>query len=302
MRKLTQEEFIEKANKIHNNKYNYSLSNYSMNKIPVTIICPEHGVFNQRPNNHMLGQGCYRCGKYITKKITTNEEFIKKAKKVHGEKYDYSKINYIRDKSKIEIICRLHGVFKQSPNNHLRGQDCPSCFPHNKKKTKEEFIQNAQKIHKNRYCYDDIEYQSRDKKVKIKCSTHGMFMQSPYAHLFGQGCPLCRESKGERRVRNFLETNNISYTPQKKFADCKSTQALPFDFYVSIYNLLIEYDGEQHFKSINLFGGKKEFNKRMENDKIKDIFAKNNGLKLLRISYKDFNNIEQILTNECKIK
>jgi hypothetical protein len=116
--------FIEKATKLHNNKYNYSECNIINSKIKVDIICPIHGVFEQRPNDHLKGYGCGKCGG--TKKLS-NKEFIDKANTIHNSKYDYSKCEYINAKSNISIICPIHGIFEQKANNHLNGKGCKEC-------------------------------------------------------------------------------------------------------------------------------------------------------------------------------
>lgn len=123
------DDFIQKANLLHNNKYDYSKAEYINNKIHIKIICPEHGEFLQRPDNHLAGNGCPQCGieKSSKKNTDTTEVFIQKAQKVHGTKYDYSKVEYKNSDTKVCIICPLHGEFYITPNNHLNGNNCPRC-------------------------------------------------------------------------------------------------------------------------------------------------------------------------------
>ena len=126
---LTTEQFIERARKIHGNKYDYSKTEYVNAENKVCIICPEHGEFWQRPANHLSGKGCPVCGEIKRKagaKLTT-EQFIEKAKKIHGDKYDYSKVNYVGTTTKVCIICPEHGEFWQKPYAHLNGHGCPGC-------------------------------------------------------------------------------------------------------------------------------------------------------------------------------
>ena len=126
---------------------------------------------------------------------STNEEFIKKARKVHGDKYDYSKVNYVKSKTKVCIICPIHGEFWQTPNNHLQGQDCPQCGEIKRKislsDTKDIFISKAKQVHGDRYDYSKVEYKNNRTKVCIICPTHGEFLQKPNSHLNGQGCRKC---------------------------------------------------------------------------------------------------------------
>lgn len=122
-KRLTNDEFIEKANAVHHDKYNYSKSEYINTSTKVCIICPDHGEFWQIPNNHLLGTGCPKCaGKY-----NDLEFFIERAKKVHGDKYDYSKAEYTASAEKVCIICPTHGEFWQTPSGHMHGQGCPMC-------------------------------------------------------------------------------------------------------------------------------------------------------------------------------
>ena len=116
--------FIDKAKKIHGDKYDYSKVKYSNSKHKITIVCFEHGEFKQTPNNHLQGKGCSKCGG--TKKLTT-EEFIEKAKLVHDNLFEYSKVNYLRNNLKVKITCSIHGIFEQQPDSHLQGIGCPIC-------------------------------------------------------------------------------------------------------------------------------------------------------------------------------
>jgi len=113
MKKLTTKEFINRAEKIHRNKYDYSLVEYVNTKTKIKIICKKHGIFEQTPNNHLCGKNCPKCHDY--NKLTT-KEFINKAEKDHGNKYDYSLVEYVNTKTKIKIICKKHGIFEQKPN------------------------------------------------------------------------------------------------------------------------------------------------------------------------------------------
>ena len=128
-RKTNIDIFVQKAHKIHSNKYNYSLVDYINAHTKITIICPEHGKFNQVPNSHLNGNGCSKCGFEKTRlmRLYTQEEFIEKAKCIHNNKYDYSNVVYINGISKVYIICPDHGEFSQTPEKHLAGRGCPIC-------------------------------------------------------------------------------------------------------------------------------------------------------------------------------
>jgi len=293
-KKLTTESFIERAINVHGNTYDYSLVDYVSAHKKVTIICSEHGCFEQEPNDHTRGFGCRRCAK--TEKYTTNE-FIDKAKDIHSEKYDYSLVNYVTAKKGINIICKKHGNFVQTPYKHLCGQGCPKCAD-NINLTTEEFIRRAFMVHKNNYNYSLVDYVSAHKKVTIVCNLHGEFKQKPSSHLMGRGCPTCKQSVGEKKISKFLEKNKIMFESEKKFEGCKNKNHLLFDFYIPKQNILIEYDGKQHFKPIDFFGGVQGFTNQKNNDKLKNKFAKEKGIKLLRIPYYDIDNIDYLLSSE----
>ena len=206
--------FIEKARKVHGNKYDYSKVNYINSQTKVCIICPEHGEFWQRPNSHLNGNGCPKCsGKY---KYTT-KEWIDVAIKIHGDKYDYSKVEYINNHTKVCIICPDHGEFYMLPTSHIyQKQNCPKCAllnaSENRRKTKEQFIKESKKVHNNKYDYSKVDYTDCDTKVCIICPEHGEFWQTPHNHLSSfrpQGCPKCaiiKLSKDKYKLqKNFLK-------------------------------------------------------------------------------------------------
>lgn len=184
-------DFIEKAKKIHGVKYDYSLVNYKNAKTKVSIICKKHGVFWQTPNSHLNGCGCRKCfyEKHALKAKYNKNIFIKKAKKVHGDKYDYSLVDYRNIKTKVEIICPLHGKFKQTPNCHLNGNGCPKCSEFSLQSTK-SFIAKAIKFHGNKYDYSKTNYKGSKEKILIICPIHGIFWQIASDHL-RSGCPKC---------------------------------------------------------------------------------------------------------------
>ena len=223
------------------------------------------------------------------KKRLTNEEFIFKARIIHGEKYDYSLVNYINGNTKVKIICTIHGIFEQYVKNHLYEKcSCPKCGSANTGKKRlniDDFINRALKIHNDKYDYSNVIYLSYHQKVKISCRIHGEFEQSPDNHLRGNGCPKCKSSKGEILINNILTENKIKFISQMKFDDCKNKRKLPFDFYLFNNNICIEYDGEQHFKSKSNFGGDENFNKIKINDGIKTKYCLDNNIDLIRISY-----------------
>lgn len=293
-RKYLLHEVIEKAKKLHENKYDYSLVEYKNMVIPVRIICEKHGIFYQNLGNHIHKKsGCPKCASEKSSRRFTKDEFIQKAKEIHKDEYNYSLVEYKNNRTKVKIICEKHGVFLQSPSNHMRGSKCPLCVG-GRKLTKKEFIQKARDIHGNKYDYSFVNYLGIDNKVDIVCSIHGMFKQSPHKHINRKsGCPYCNESHGEREIALFLTDGNVEFQRQKRWNECRDVHPMPFDFYIPEFNLAIEYDGEHHFMVKENWGGEEEFIRVKKRDKIKTEFCRQKGIKLLRISYKQ--NIRELL-------
>lgn len=243
-KKLTTEEFIERAKKVHGDKYDYSKVEYVNNSTNVCIICHEHGEFWQTPANHLRGKGCIKCSYLIrSKKNTYNlEKFISKAKKIHGGKYDYSKANYNGSTTKICITCPEHGEFWQVPASHLMGCGCPYCSG-NAKLTTKSFIEKAKEIHCDSYDYSKVKYVNSQTPVLIVCPQHGEFWQIPNNHLSKEySCPKCNStaSKKEKEIVNFIKT----ITKEEIIENDKNIiSPLELDIYIPNLSLAIEFDG-----------------------------------------------------------
>ena len=300
---MTTETFIKKAKKIHGNKYDYSKVKYVNSKTKVCIICPEHGEFWQTPSSHLNGHGCKKCfdmGKRGKSRQHDINWFIEKAQKIHGDKYDYSKVEYKTISTKVCIICPKHGEFWQTPSLHIWSKNgCDKCGGTYKSNT-DEFIEKAKKIHGNKYDYSKVEYKGNKLKVCIICPDHGEFHQKPNGHLSGRGCPKCKSSHLEREIRLFLENNNIIYEEQKTFEWLKLKKQQYIDFYLPEYNIAIECQGEQHFKKSGWGKGNNGYkvisrdlnkNKLCKKHGIKIIYYSNLGIKYPYTVYEDKNNL-----------
>lgn len=350
---MDQELFIKKARIIHNNIYGYSKVEYKSIKEKVIITCPNHGDFKQTPDSHLQGQKCAKCSK--VNKYSTSE-WIEVAKKIHGEKYDYSKVSYKNNSSKIDIICKEHGVFRQRPANHLKGKNCPKCTGHYMDQS--YFIDKAKQIYKDekgnpRYDYSLVDYKDSSTYVKIIChkkdaetgKEHCEFFKTPNKHLTGQGCPLCgnesgakknslsnkeflerafhdqyeyltryknaktkihirckkcghkfwqeafshlsgcgcpicNESKLEKEVASILDGQIILYERQKKF---KWLGRQSLDFYLPEFKIAIECQGIQHFEPKDFFGGDKGLSKIVERDNRKLKKCLSNNLEMIYV-------------------
>lgn len=292
----TNEEFIKECYQIHDNKYDYSLVKYKNNKTKVKIICEIHGLFEQTPKIHLKGSGCPKCFGNIR---LTNKEFIDRAKSIHNDKYNYDLVKYENNNKNVEIVCKTHGIFMQTPSNHLSGKGCMGCYkdkkPELRRLDKNDFIKKANLVHSNKYDYSKSFYVDRKTDINIICHKHGTFKQRPQHHLYGSGCPKCLSSKGENRVRKYLIEKCLKFEEQKTFKTLKYKTSLFYDFYLPEHNICIEYDGKQHYKIIEHFGGKTEFIKTKKKDEIKTKYCEDNGIYLIRIPYYDYENIDDIL-------
>lgn len=200
-KRKTTEQFIARANAIHGDRYEYSLVEYVGSAAKVTIICPEHGPFEQTPSEHLVGSGCTKCGILARAEVRrkTTEQFIASSYEVHGDRYDYSLVEYLSAQERVTIICPEHGPFEQTPNNHLGGKGCYECGivanGDAKRSTTEQFIAKARMVHGDRYDYLLVKYVKSSKKVKIICPDHGLFLQKPNDHISQKsGCPDCAKT------------------------------------------------------------------------------------------------------------
>jgi very-short-patch-repair endonuclease len=286
--------FISKANKIHKNRYDYSKVNYINAKTKITIICREHGDFQQTPSNHLSNYNCQKCAKNY--QLDTNS-FIEKAINIHNYKYDYSKVNYINADTQIIIICREHGEFTQIPDFHInRKCGCPKCS-NNVRLDLLEFIYKADKIHDNKYDYSKIEYINNRKPVIIICKKHGEFSQIPFVHLLKHGCPNCinkTEYKFYEKIKEIYPTIKRQY----KVEWCKNKLCLPFDFAIEELKIIIELDGEQHFTQVSNWTSPET---QIEKDKFKTECSNQNGFSVIRLLQDDVSKDKFDWLNEIQL-
>jgi very-short-patch-repair endonuclease len=294
---------IKKFELVHGNKYDYSLVDYITVHKKVTIICPTHGKFEQSPNNHRKGMGCPECGKTKSKNSNElnenrkdkNSTFIDKANKIHGNKYDYSLVNYQKFKNKVKIVCLTHGVFEQSPTYHLQGQGCPECgrvnsnmsllgsssSPKSKNNVvnllaKNNFINKANILHNSKYTYHNSMYINNHTKVIITCPVHGNFIQLPSDHLAGKGCKSCGiiQTKAELELVNWF--NGLGVTTVHHYKD-----KYEIDILLPEYNIGIEYNG-LHWHS--------ELYKDKNYHYNKSKHFKSQGIRIIHIWEDEYNN------------
>ena len=308
---MSQDDFIKKAKEIHGDKYDYSKVDYVNSRSKVCIICPKHGEFWQKAMTHLEGRGCKKCRG--GNKVSTLIDFIDQAKKVHGDKYDYSKVEYTNSQTKVCIICPKHGEFWQTPNSHLNGAGCTSCWKENRVLGKEEFIKRAREVHGDKYDYSKVNYINASTSVCIICPKHGEFWQTPHSHLNGNGCQFCSNEGNISENKLYDELiHNIKdeIIKQKKFKWLKYKNPMSIDFYIPSKKIAIEYQGKQHFKPVQWYGGKDIFEELLKRDKQKIKLCEKNGIKLLHFTfdkkdcegwneYKVFTNIGDLIHEIC---
>lgn len=298
--KYNTEEFIRKAKLVHGDKYDYSKVNYVNSVTDVCIICPIHGEFLQRPAEHLRGKGCTKCGQALCgekQRQKAKETFVERCMKIHGDKYTYDKVNYVDSHTKIIVTCKEHGNFETLPYRLLNGSGCPKCKSEKAHKTLSKgtsrFIEDAKRVHGDLFDYSLCDYYNSHTKVTIICREHGAFEIGAGEHLSGCGCPLCNEPLGEKRIRLYLEKHQVLFVRQYPIKYTDSNYRA--DFFIPSKNLIIEYNGKQHYQPVKKFGGAKKFHQQQQRDRNVRDYCKNNNIKLLEISYLQYPIIEQML-------
>lgn len=282
--KYSTKQFIALAKKIHRNKYDYSKVKYKNSHAKVIVSCREHGEFNIKAYSHLQGAGCASC---VGLKKYNLKSFLETANKIHANKYDYSDVKIKNSKSNIKIRCYKHGYFEQILTLHVNGHGCPKCqyeeLGNKSRKTLDDFLLQAKHTHGDTYNYSEVNYKGTNIKVKILCLKHGVFEQTPKQHYKGNGCPKCF-NKNEGRIANYLFKKAITHREYK-------IGKKRYDFYLPEYNLIIERDGEQHYRLSSNFASylKKDpalyIKQQVKNDKLKTKMAKDAGFKIARIPY-----------------
>lgn len=298
-------ECLSQFREVHGDKYTYDETTYKKTSKKIRITCPIHGDFWQTPNKHQSGQGCPKCGHDSLKGSRyTREEYIDKVRKVHGDKYDYSLLDFNVLNDKCIIICHEkdrdgneHGQFMQSCSSHLNGNGCPKCaqIARNKHlaKTSENFIEDARKLHKDcKYDYSNVEYVNRNTLVKIICQKHGEFLQKPMDHLKGHGCPICgiSSSAAENDIVKFLY--NLGVCGEIIERDRRLLKSREIDILLPKFKLGIEYNGLYWHSEIN---GKFK-NYHLE----KEELMKCNGYSLIQIFEDEYTNKKDIVFSKIK--
>lgn len=243
------------------------------------------------------GRGCRKYVGVPSKKRYTTEDFIRLSKSIHGDVYDYSNSVYISSHEYVTIVCPVHGELKIKGYLHLQGQGCAKCNhkigAKKRLRSREEWLASVNKVHSGFYIYDNTEYIGAAHKVNVLCPEHGVFRVKAQRHEQGDGCPRCTSSLNEKKIDKYLTDRGIAFTTQKTFYDCKDKARLKFDFFLSDFNVFIEFHGEQHYNYVNFFHRNlSNFEAYQRRDKIKKEYAQSHGT-FLEIKYDE--NVEAVL-------
>ena len=292
--KWTKEKIIEF---IENNEYVFIrfIKYDGVNSI-IEVKCKEGHISSKKFSTFKLKPSCPEC--YNNRRSETfRESFDIVKEKIESIGYKLISKEYINNRTPLKIICDNNHKIEMTYDSIQQGKKCRICSGSNKhtiEEVKNEVRKEGYEILSNNYI-DNKHY------LTIMCPKFHIF-KIRYDHwVNGVRCPKCRESKGEKKIQEVLISNNIIFKQQYTFNNCKNIKYLPFDFYLPQYNCCIEYDGEQHFKPIEFYGGEDEYLKCKERDNIKTQYCKDKNIKLIRIPYWEFNNIENILKQKLNL-
>ena len=307
---LTNDDFIKWATEVHNYRYNYSLVKYINGRTKIEIICPTHGIFTQLPPDHLHGSNCPECAK-INRQINhtkTHIAFIKEAMNIHKNKYNYSLTNYAGILKKIKIICPEHNMFLQRPNDHLTGHGCKKCGIKSRndllKKSIENFILEAKKVHKDKYDYSFVDYKNTMSYISIFCKKHNScFKQRPYSHISKKaGCPKCsiNISKKEYAWLNYMNVPDVPANRQTKIYINK--KLFKVDGFIPETNTVYEFWGDywhgnpQKYNPLDINkNSKKTFQYLYEKTLIKRKMIIDAGYMLIGIWENDWDKLMEVM-------
>lgn len=241
------DEIIARARAAHGDRYDYSDLVYTGINNEITVICPVHGGFRQSASSHCRGHGCPQCGAESSNDAKRIDPlvFLRRARQVHGHRYNYRGSHYVSNDTKLDIVCPEHGAFSQTPSSHLSGAGCPACgyasAAAKNRQTAEEFISRAMSVHGSRYDYSLVDYSLARSPVVIVCPDHGPFEQTPSHHLRGSECPKCHAVTSRAEDDLFAFVSNLA--PDAERSNRKIIRPKELDIYVPSRNLAIEYCG-----------------------------------------------------------
>lgn len=257
------------------------------------MICGNE--FDMTPHNFLSGQRCPQCQHRSYRKTT--EEFKEELFNLVGDEYTLED-EYVNGRTKVNLRHKICGeIWNTTPGEVLQGYRCVHCYGNNLL-SQEEFEKRVYEQRGDEYTVIGkyINYSTKLSMRHNKCGC--VWDVKPSSFLSKEsGCPKCNQSKGESKIEKYLCDNSIIYIPQMKYDDLLGIKNIPlsYDFFLPDYNILIEYQGQQHERPVDWFGGEEKFKRQQEIDKMKKEYANAHNINLLEIWYYDFKNIEQIL-------
>jgi very-short-patch-repair endonuclease len=316
-RKKTQSEFLEQAEALHGGKLDFSKSVYvgAMDKVVVECLQNDgHGEYLVTPSNLLRGKGCLKCGieARANARTKSQEQFLLEMEGIHGGRLDFSEAKYESSSTKVKVSCLQnseHGDFSATPGSLLKGSGCPKCgheaSVNARTKTSEQFLLEVEAIHGGRLDFNKAKYVGSHSKVVASClqdRDHGEFLTTPSKLLSGSGCPKCKSSKGEDAIMTYLCDRRVDFDIEKTFDDLvgNKNRKLRYDFHLPDENLLIEFDGKQHFEANSFFGGEEALARLQKSDQLKNDYARDSGIRLLRIRYDEIDDISSILDDALR--
>lgn len=273
----------------------------------IEVMCPKGHSYKVMYNSFISNKRrCSKCYRERTReRLLIPYEEIAKCIESIGYNLHTKQEEYIDTKSKIKVTCDKGHTYTTRVNTIRSGKRCKKCSSKNrgeKSRIPYETLKKYVESEGYKLITSKEDYTVTHESYIFQCDkSHDPYMAKMSDFLQGYRCPRCKASKGEKKIREVLSKYNVHFLEQYKFDDCKFYNVLPFDFYLPQYNLLVEYDGKQHFEIINSWGGFEGYVDRIIRDSIKNIYARNNHIKLLRIPYFRFNEIEDILLNKLKL-
>ena len=288
-------------------EYTLLSNEYINNKTKLDYICPKGHKHSISWDNFNRGKRCPECAMEIRKsKLKIPYDEIKQAFEKEG--YTLLSTDYVNNRSELEYICPNGHKHSTNWDGFKQGRRCPECGIETvKSKLRLSYDEIKQAFEKEGYILLSTEYIKSTSKLKVQCPK-GHEYEVSWGHFNNGGrCPVCNSSRGEKRISLFLKENNINYEAQKSFKECSYKRMLPFDFYLPDYDICIEYDGQQHYNIIDFSGknqkrAEEQFKQTRIKDNIKTQYCLDNNIKLIRIPYWDFKNIENILKQELNLE
>ena len=211
----SKEQFIKEMFNLYGDKYDVSNINYVNTKTEVEVLCRDHGTFYKKPFDLLAGHACKQCSKRAHTKSSNKDIFIEEARKVYGDKDDYTNTNIISARDKISVTCTKHNcTFEKEIKTYLEGWGCPECSAENYRKLraipKEEYYRRANEAHDYKYTYDD-DYITSKHAITFYCKEHGRQRRNSYNHLNGAGCQKCEKfgNKTDKLTKEgYIQTAN----------------------------------------------------------------------------------------------